>query len=567
MAGVSLDDGGWGAVATNFANALSPDPAKRAHLFLYGAQYNKTLQEIEEQRKKMEAIDAAVNAYPNTLPPNASMPVTNGIPHEGPVSPQMQSEYDAQRRKAIAYQAATARLAKNAEDFAKGVPAIEGQNAISGGIPSDPRRQDVIQTQLSPIGGSLPNYATTPHTYQPTDAAGTAVGAPITSRRMPDGPATLLAPGKAGPANPFADKAAQTQRLFQLAQKAAKDPGSMTLPELEEASVHLQELHGTKNEIKQGPDGSTINIPVRQNPYPETYNPLVAQVAELNKWKRQTGRLPPLPPGAAEPAPGGAAGAAPAPSPDATTGGLTGGPPAAGAPAPAAGAPTAPALVGTVGGIPVGSDVGATTTVSPGDASPLRKEFTDLVPVKSYFRAITPYKQFVENIKVGTPQADVSMIYNLAKMLDPDSVVREGEMLIWKKSGGAFDQLQGLYNRIVESKAALTPKVRANLADMAERVMQPMHTAYTEQADRYREIATQYGVAPEKVVPKNIADLPKIDRKTISSITPAGPGPKGAPERSSVAPAAAAPAPAAAGGARPRTIRVNPATGAIEDVP
>jgi len=159
--------------------------------------------------------------------------------------------------------------------------------------------------------------------------------------------------------------------------------------------------------------------------------------------------------------------------------------------------------------------------------------------VKSYFKAITPYKQFTENIKVGTPQADISMIYNLAKMLDPDSVVREGEMLIWKKSGGPFDQLQGLYDKVVADNAAITPKVRANLADMAERVMGATHGAYREEAERYGELADAYGIPREKIVPK-IGDLPKIDRKTISSITPAGAGPKGAPEKSSVAPTAPA---------------------------
>jgi hypothetical protein len=66
------------------------------------------------------------------------------------------------------------------------------------------------------------------------------------------------------------------------------------------------------------------------------------------------------------------------------------------------------------------------------------------------------------------------------------------------------------------------------------------HGAMKDQVDRYRELATDYGIDPKLVVPKSIPDLPKIDRKTISSIIPAGAGPKGKPER--LAPGYAEPA-------------------------
>lgn len=561
MGAVSLDDGGWGSIAANFASALSPDPSNRAKMMLMGEQYRKLQLEQEEQRRKMEAIAGAVRAYPNTLPKEVTLPPIDGQEEFGPARPEVQRDYTGQREKAIAYQAAAANLAKSSEDFAKGVFGTEGMNAIAGGIPSDPRRQDVINTYAGLIGTSLPNYTTTPHTYQSTDAAGTALGAPVTSRRIPGGPSTMVSPGKAGPANPFENDAASDKRLFDLSQKAARDPASLTIPELEEAAVHLTNRHGVKASTGKGPDGSTTMTMVRERPYPEQYNPLVSKVAELNWWRaeseaaRREGRPMREPPVFGPPA-------TVAPSPDATTGGLVGGPVAA--PVPGAAAP--PAVAPTVGGLPLGTDVGKPTQIAAGDATPVRKEFNDQPSVVSYYKAIGPYKQFSENIKVGTPQADVSMIYNLAKMLDPDSVVRDAEMITWKKSGGPLDQLRGLYDKIISDKAALTPKVRANLADMAERVMGATHGEFKEQAERYREIATDYGIRPELVVPKTIPDLPKIDRKTISSITPAGPGPRGAPETSTLTTAPAA-APAAPGGARGRTIRVNPTTGAIEDVP
>jgi hypothetical protein len=551
---MTMDDGGWGAIANNFASALSNDATKQASIYLHGAQYRKILQDTEEKRRQMEKVQAAIAAYPETVP---TFP-------EGPAAPERQGVLDAQRKKAIAYQAATASLANNATDFAKGVPGIEAQNEIAAGIPRSPGRQDVIQTQLSGIGASLPNYASSPQTIQTLDATGAAAGPMTVSRRLPDGPAQLVSPSSGKASNPFENNASTDQRLLEISRKAQADreagrPSTLTQAEVEEAAVHLQNRHGVKIAQGSGPDGSKTLTATRENPYPEQYNPLVEEVAKLNWWRAERaaaareGRpmateMPAFVPPAALP-------------PDARTGGLVGAPVAPAAPGAPGAAPVAP----TVGGLPLGANSAAPVTIAAGDASPLRKEFNDQPMVKSYFKAITPYKQFVENIKVGTPQADISMIYNLAKMLDPDSVVREGEMLIWKKSGGPFDQLAGLYDKIVSDRAALTPKVRSNLADMAERVMGATHGAYKEEADRYGELADAYGLPRDKIVPK-IGDLPKIDRKTISSITPAGPGPKGKPERSSLTPAPAAAPASSSPPPSGRTIRINRETGAIEEV-
>ena len=576
MAAMTLDDGGWGSIASNFANALNTEPTKRAQIYVQGAQYQKLLLEAEEQKRKMAAVQDAVRGYPSTIPREVTLPPIDGQEQFGPPLPAAQQAYSTNRAQQIRDNAAASYLARDASDYAKGVFPTRALSEVSGGIPSSPGRQDVLQTLISPSGGSLPNYSTTPHTYQPTDAAGAPYGAPISSRRIPEGPSTMVSPTAAGPMNPFENSGTMDQKLLALSQKAARAPDSLSLPEVEEAAVLLQNRHGVKIAQGQGPDGSRTMTATRENPYPEQYNRLVERVAELNWYRNEKaaaaseGRpmreMPPFIPPALMPPPdartGGLAGTPPVVPPGSPVGTIAEGPPVPAVPVAAGPGPT-------VGGLPVGTNVGAPVQVAAGDATPLRKEFNDQPPVKSYFKAVTPYKQFVENIKVGTPQADISMIYNLAKMLDPDSVVREGEMLIWKKSGGPFDQLQGLYDKVIADNAAITPKVRANLADMAERVMGATHSAYKEEAERYGELASAYGIPPEKIVPK-IGDLPKIDRKTISSITPAGAGPKGAPEKSSV-PAGAvtsvgAPTTPSTAPARGRTIRVNPQTGAIEEV-
>jgi hypothetical protein len=553
-----LDDGGWGAIATNFANALAPDPSKRAHMMLYGAQYQKILLEQEEKRRQMEALQKSIEGFPATLPTEPMLPKVEGQDQFGPPTPQMTRDFGVQRNQRIADNAAATLLARSAEDFAKGVHGNRAMGAIAGGIPAGTGPQDVIQTQLSAIGASLPNYSTTPHTYQPLSPGGEAMGPAISSRRIPEGPSTMVSPGKAGPANVFENDAAMDQALLGLARKAQTN--NISVPELEQASVLLANRYGVKNVQGKGADGATTNTLVREREPPEVLGGLLAKVGEYNSWNSareesaRTGRpMPPLvTPAAPVPPVGGLAGAPAAlPAPAAAAPGAA---PGAAAPAPIVPPPA------TVGGLPVGANVSTPTRIAAGDASPLRKEWMDHPAVKKYEQAILPYQQFSENVKVGTATADISLIYNLAKMLDPESVVREGEMLIWQKTGGALDRLQGLYDKIVSSRAALPPQTRANLADTAERVMTETHKNYERAADRFGTIAGKMGIDPELIVPK-VDPLPKIDRKAISSITPAGAGPRGAPERSSLT--TAAPARPPGGG---RTIRVNPDTGAIEEV-
>jgi hypothetical protein len=97
-----------------------------------------------------------------------------------------------------------------------------------------------------------------------------------------------------------------------------------------------------------------------------------------------------------------------------------------------------------------------------------------------------------ENLK-STPQSaagDISFIYQYMKMLDPGSVVREGEFATAQNAAGVPDRILNVYNRALRGER-LNPKQRqdflgtaAELANVAGRRMEGVRTDMTSKAQR-----------------------------------------------------------------------------------
>jgi len=77
---------------------------------------------------------------------------------------------------------------------------------------------------------------------------------------------------------------------------------------------------------------------------------------------------------------------------------------------------------------------------------------------------ITAYDKAYTLDKPGA--ADISLIFSYMKMLDPRSVVREGEFLVARKTGGPADYLLSYLNRLKDG-SILTDGVRRSFRDMA----------------------------------------------------------------------------------------------------
>ena len=123
--------------------------------------------------------------------------------------------------------------------------------------------------------------------------------------------------------------------------------------------------------------------------------------------------------------------------------------------------------------------------------------------------------QFQKIQDLGTaPQTsanDLSMIFAYMKMLDPTSVVREGEQMTARKTGAIPDYLWNEYERLTKGKDALLPKkVRSQFVTEAQRIYQGQMKVQSQVDNTYKSLASQYGMDPSRVMV-----MPRIEIKDM----------------------------------------------------
>lgn len=131
----------------------------------------------------------------------------------------------------------------------------------------------------------------------------------------------------------------------------------------------------------------------------------------------------------------------------------------------------------------------------------LRKEFDSLPEVKAYKVSQQAYRG-LEAAATGpaTSGSDLSLIFQFMKVLDPTSVVREGEFATAQNSGSAFERVGNLYNRVLNG-TRLNERQRQDFLQQGRALAQASERTYAPVAERYRSYAQDYGVSPDRVAP------------------------------------------------------------------
>ena len=132
--------------------------------------------------------------------------------------------------------------------------------------------------------------------------------------------------------------------------------------------------------------------------------------------------------------------------------------------------------------------------------SEARKEFTSLGWVKAFADQGDAYGKIIKSIEDPSPSGDLALIFNFMKVLDPGSVVREGEFATAANAGSVDERVRGLYNRVISGER-LTPEQRADFATRATKLYQGASEIYQGRADQYAGFATAAGLPVEQVIP------------------------------------------------------------------
>lgn len=129
---------------------------------------------------------------------------------------------------------------------------------------------------------------------------------------------------------------------------------------------------------------------------------------------------------------------------------------------------------------------GVDTTADFDDETTLRKEFTK--ESGAFKEVATSFSNITKSLQEQSPFGDLSATFGFAKMIDPESVVREGEKIVIEKAGSLPQNVVQAIQR-VNTGESLTPTQRRDLLTTANEVF----STHAEQ--QQGRVATYTGIA------------------------------------------------------------------------
>lgn len=247
----------------------------------------------------------------------------------------------------------------------------------------------------------------------------------------------------------------------------------LLVQQMRDGSIRTVEGFGPKRDVVlQNLGGKTVAIDksklVGGETYAETLKPQVVGGAETGYFVLGGG-------GGAAPRPSGAV--APTGAPSAVV-------PAAGAGAPQ----VAPSGIQPI--IPAQPKIFA-------NEKELRGEFQ--AQVKPYIELGQAYQKIETAAKNPSPAGDIALVYGFMKVLDPTSVVREGEFATAQNAGSVPDAVRNMYNKALSGER-LAEKTRSDFLQQARNIVESQRIMSGDLVSRYTEIAKNYKLDPNQVV-------------------------------------------------------------------
>ena len=130
----------------------------------------------------------------------------------------------------------------------------------------------------------------------------------------------------------------------------------------------------------------------------------------------------------------------------------------------------------------------------------LRKEFDDLPEVTSYKKALPAFSAIQGAVKRNTTQSDINIVYGLAKLYDPDSVVREGEYATVANSPNIPERVKG-WIQYLDGGGRLTPQVKKEILAEATSRMKSYEAPYMAARQNFTAIGRNSGADSSLIFP------------------------------------------------------------------
>jgi len=135
------------------------------------------------------------------------------------------------------------------------------------------------------------------------------------------------------------------------------------------------------------------------------------------------------------------------------------------------------------------------------DVSGLRKEIQQLPSYKNAAQAVPIYRAMAESAPRNTRASDLNLVYGLGKIMDPTSVVREGEMFMVQGINTLPDKLVSGINSVLTGSSTLTPETREAIMTEAFGRMKGYEQQFQSDVTQYQGIVERSGMNAADVIP------------------------------------------------------------------
>lgn len=160
------------------------------------------------------------------------------------------------------------------------------------------------------------------------------------------------------------------------------------------------------------------------------------------------------------------------------------------------------------------------------DTAGIRKEFTALA--KDFVQVRDAYARVETAASSPSAAGDLALIFNFMKILDPGSVVREGEFATAQNSAGVPARVRNLYNQTISGER-LSPPQRQDFLGQARGLYQAQLQGHRRLEQQFSGIAQRAGVRPEEVIVDFVGETAGADGAAVPPETAPALGGTGTP--------------------------------------